>query len=513
MSDYDVIPYESLPLSDAFPGKLAVLGRIFGIETADPAHCRILELGCAEGGNLIPLAWHNPNSTYVGIDLSAKQIETGQDTITKLGLHNITLVQADLLDLQHEYGEFDYIIAHGVYSWVPAVVRDKLLTICRDSLTANGLAYISYNINPGWRVRGALRDMLLHHVRGETEPRKRLEQAYQFIAVLNKAMRPGSALERYFKEELTYFKSAHPSYIYHEYLEIHNSPLQFGEFLSDIEQHDLRYVCDTDLYTMFSSAFEPEVENFLEGLGSLEEQEQYMDFLRLRTLRQSLVCHRSVEPEYNIDLSCLDKFACYAELKPQKQVNLRRQNEDVFCAQEKRVSIYDPMMKATLMQLSEVHPDAIAIPELYAVAKARLQAAEVHFGATEYAAWQQSIFNLVANNLIGLYPSGRHFPRTTAHLQISPLARLQAATGNITTVWHQNLTLDAFAIRLVELLDGLRSMDEVVMVLKEDGDDGRLDLGPHPSIDAIKKNCNRLLALFQHHGLMCAGRDFVAETA
>jgi methyltransferase-like protein len=264
---------------------------------------------------------------------------------------------------------------------------------------------------------------------------------------------------------------------------------------------------------MFCSTFEPEVEHFLEGLGSLEEQEQYMDFLRVRTLRQSLVCRRSIEPEYSIDLSCLDNFACYSELKPQKQVNLRRQGEDIFFAQEKRVPISDPVIKATLMHLSEVHPDAIALPELYALAKARLQATEVRAGVTEYADWQQSIFNLLAHNLIGMHPSERHFPRVTTQLQLSPLARLQAVTGNITTVWHQNLTLDAFAIRMVELLDGRRGMDEVVMLLKQDCDSGRLDLGPRPSIDAIKKNCNRLLALFEHHGLMCAGRDFVAETA
>lgn len=502
MTDYDVIPYESLPLTDAFPGKLAVLGRLFGIQTADPESCRVLELGCAEGGNLIPLAWYNPNSQFVGIDLSARQIETGLANIGKLGIHNIKLVQANLLDVQQEHGKFDYIIVHGVYTWVPAAVREKLLELVRESLNEHGLAYISYNINPGWRVRGTLRDMLLYHVRGEHEPHTRLKHAYEFIELLRRAMRPGSALERHFKEELNYFQLAHPSYVYHEYLETANMPIQFNEFLAQIEPHDLRYVCDTDIYTMFSSVFDPEVESFLEGVPTLEEQEQYMDFFRVRTLRQSVLCHRGVEPQYEIDLSCLDKLACYAELRPLKPVKLRRQSEDIFVAQEKKLPVSDAMTKATLMQLADVFPDAIAIPELYQRAKAMLHDAQAEKPVVDYAVWQQGLFNLFANNLIGLYPCAKHFPAAMPPPAISPLARLQLATGNMTTIWHQNLTLDTFATRLLQLLDGSRTIEELVSRLKQESDSGKLQLGEHVTLESIRNNCQRLLELFRHHGIL-----------
>ncbi|OQX00120.1 MAG: hypothetical protein BWK73_49285 [Thiothrix lacustris] len=94
------------------------------------------------------------------------QVSIGQQVVSALNLTNIRLDVGDILELQAaDIGQFDYIIAHGVYSWVPMVVREKILQLARDCLTPNGLAYISYNLLPGWRMRGSLRDLLLHATR------------------------------------------------------------------------------------------------------------------------------------------------------------------------------------------------------------------------------------------------------------------------------------------------------------------------------------------------------------
>ncbi|MEW8014368.1 MAG: hypothetical protein AB2807_06165 [Candidatus Sedimenticola endophacoides] len=53
MDPYDQFFYESIPFPETHPRHLASLGRLFGLETADPERCRLLELGCASGGNLI----------------------------------------------------------------------------------------------------------------------------------------------------------------------------------------------------------------------------------------------------------------------------------------------------------------------------------------------------------------------------------------------------------------------------------------------------------------------------
>src|SRR5574339_994634 len=122
---YDEIPYDSTPFADTHPAHLCVLGRMFGLNAPAPETARILELGCATGGNIIPLAYYLPNTRITGIELSTGQVAVAQDLIKGLGLSNIEVRQGDIMALGNELGQFDYIIAHGVYSWVPAAVRQR----------------------------------------------------------------------------------------------------------------------------------------------------------------------------------------------------------------------------------------------------------------------------------------------------------------------------------------------------------------------------------------------------
>src|SRR5262245_44902640 len=120
---YDEVPYPGFPFSQTHPGRLATLAALHGMVPASPARCRVRELGCGDGGNLIPLAYQYPHSFFLGVDLSARAIATGRDTITRLGLRNIELRALDIAEMTTESARFDYIVAHGVYSWVPPAVR------------------------------------------------------------------------------------------------------------------------------------------------------------------------------------------------------------------------------------------------------------------------------------------------------------------------------------------------------------------------------------------------------
>ena len=89
----------------------------------------------------------------------------GQAAIAAVGCQNITLKQLDIMDVTPELGQFDYILVHGIFSWVPVPVRDKILQICQQNLAPNGIAYISYNTYPGWHMLGNIRGMMLYHTR------------------------------------------------------------------------------------------------------------------------------------------------------------------------------------------------------------------------------------------------------------------------------------------------------------------------------------------------------------
>jgi SAM-dependent methyltransferase len=179
---YDAIPYPSNPFRQTRPERLAAVAKLFGLEAPPAENCRVLEIGCSMGGNLIAMAQDLPGSRFVGIDASSRQIADGWKMIDRLGLKNIELKHIDILDVPGDFGEFDYIVSHGVYSWVPARVQNKMLEICQRSLAPRGVVYISYNTYPGWHIRGIVRDMMVYRGTQFAEPQARLAQAKGLVA-------------------------------------------------------------------------------------------------------------------------------------------------------------------------------------------------------------------------------------------------------------------------------------------------------------------------------------------
>src|SRR5262249_13120699 len=163
---YDIFSYRGHAYIDSHPARLASRAAFYGMTPAPVSRCRVLELGCGVGGNLIPMSVQYPDSEFIGIDLSSRSIEVGRGAAASLALKNITLHHASIMDVTEDYGQFDYIIAHGVYSWVPADVREKILSIFHNNLAPQGVAYVSYNAHPGSHLRDLVRDMMLFHVRG-----------------------------------------------------------------------------------------------------------------------------------------------------------------------------------------------------------------------------------------------------------------------------------------------------------------------------------------------------------
>ena len=513
MHHYDVLPYESNPFRETHPQFLAALGRLFGVPAADPARCRVLELGCASGGNLIPMAWHLPHSEFVGIDLEAAQIREGQELVAELGLGNIHLAQGDILQLDDELGRFDYIIAHGVYSWVPAPVQEALMALCRRLLQPQGIAYISFNTRPGWHVRGMLREMLLYHVRGVEEPVARLNKAYELIELLSSTLPQQSRpLAKHLAMEVSYLKKAHPSYVYHEYLETYNAPVLVSEFLAQVERHGLRFLCESELYTMFASSLGPQVEQFLDQFPDQASHEQYLDLLTQRTFRQTLLCQGEVAPNYNIDLERLDQFACYANLQPPEKLDLRHDRPQSFhTAAGNTVEVAEPLCKAMLKILFEVFPDAVALTELLPAARELVRAAHGKKPApAETVAWRGELFNLVANCLLNLClePMAlRTGIDTRPRLNALAQAQVRRGISNLTTVWHETLNTDAFSHHLARLLDGTRDRQALLDQLMQNVADGSLSLPDLPAgvqqrRTSLAANLDRMLVLFARNGIL-----------
>ena len=174
-NSYHQVPYLTVPLAQTHPDRLASVAALFGMAPAPVTACRVLEVGCGTGGNLIPMAYFLPGSRFTGIDLAEGAVAEGLRAAGELGLGNLDLIAMDLCEIGPAMGEFDYIIAHGVYSWIPEDVRDRLLAVCRERLAPQGVACISYNALPGRHVRMMLREMMLYHTRDCTDAGERIE--------------------------------------------------------------------------------------------------------------------------------------------------------------------------------------------------------------------------------------------------------------------------------------------------------------------------------------------------
>ena len=244
-TSYEELPYDGQAFSVTHPDALAVAASLRGMSPAPVETCRILELGCANGGNLIPMAYSLPSSRCVGIDLSPRQITDGQAVVDALGLRNVTLRAMSILDVGPDFGEFDYIICHGVFSWVPRVVQDKILEICKQNLALNGVAYVSYNTYPGWHFRGMIREMMNFHVQPFGTVQERVQHSRAFLNLMVKIWNhrdPDSTFGRVLKEEAEELEKERDSYVFHEHLEDFNEPLYFQEFIARAESYGLQYL-------------------------------------------------------------------------------------------------------------------------------------------------------------------------------------------------------------------------------------------------------------------------------
>jgi methyltransferase-like protein/SAM-dependent methyltransferase len=520
LDHYEDVPYQSIPFPDTHPAHLAVIGRLFGLSPADPARARVLELGCAAGGNLIPLAWYQRGGRYLGIDLAPNQVADGQALIDRLGLTNCALRAGDILDLNAHLGEFDYIVAHGVYSWVPEPVRRHLLRLCRDLLALHGIAYISYNTLPGWRMRGMLRDLLQYAARGAETAEAKLAAAHAAMARMAAAVDGLDALSaRYLKTELASLKGTHPSYLLHEYMAAENTAFLLRDFIADAADQGLTYIADTELQTLFPAVLGEGVERALGGIEDQIEIEQWHDFVANRNFRRSLLCRDDAPMVERIDFDAFEAMAFSADLTPPNKLDLRRAKPANFHQTNgATLNVSHPLTKAALVHLAGVHPDALTLADLYHVAARMVSQGGGGAQAQETAAFSSELFSLFAHRAVRAHPSPLAYHRAVGDRPAtSRLARAQAAAGwsHVTGVHHTGLDLDPISTRLVGLLDGTRDLDALTREIADELAGGTLP--PPPGLDPqrlsrehlaqqVRAACGRLLGLFARHGVLISGQ-------
>ena len=472
---YDAIPYPSKFFLQTHPDRLASIAALNGLDTAPVENCRVLELGCGNGSNLIAQAFFLPECEFTGVDLGKTHIEEAKRAAVELGLSNIIFRHADIMDMAvADYGKFDYITAHGLFAWIPEPVRERLVSIFRQMLATKGIGYLSYNAYPGAHIRELARGIMLWQTRDLNEPAAKVNNGVSFLKFLADNSTEPKIYQMMLQTEVDrHMRHSIPDVLHDELAPVYN-PYYFYQFVELLDRHGLQYLAEADSFAQSVEGLSTDARGFLESVSDTVQREQYYDMFRGRSFRQTLFCHKEIEIERNIEPAIVDRFFVSSSIRPTSpDADLRPGKIVKFAKKSGRgFDIDHPLTKAALLILGNEWGDSIGVPELAERARQELEASGIELSdpARDRDILRSVLLHVIREtDLIEL-----HVYRPTAPTsfgmkpKVNKLARWQLKFGNfVRTPLNKDLRIeDEISRELLVLLDGTRTKSEALSGLK-----------------------------------------------
>jgi SAM-dependent methyltransferase len=445
---YNDVAYTSYPATASHPDQLATIATLMGLDVAPVATCRVLEMACGDGMNLVPIAATLPDATFVGFDFAARPIARAQRMASDLGLANIRLTQLDLREVPADLGSFDYIIAHGLYSWIPTEVRAHVMPLIARHLAPNGVAFVSFNTLPGCHMRRAVWEMLKYHTREIADLPAKLVAARTLLALVSAPVAREDASQEALRAEIRHAGEGNDASLAHDNMSEPNLPVYFHEFMADAAGAGLTFLAETRLNTMMGPGLTPPVRQALGKLDRLA-REQYIDFIYFRRFRESLLCHAEalsrfvIQPARALGMHALPSLTLRrpaANAAPEADSDVRALKEFLLARWPNSVPVAElaDWRLRTLPPAPEGRPHQpieLLLTELYVAGLIDLRTLPVAAAAT-----------------------AGEFPEAFAAAR-----RVNRDSDVIPNLYHEPLRLqDAAGRQLVGLLDGTRTRDELI---------------------------------------------------
>jgi len=515
---YDQVLYPPAVYPETHPDRLATVGTLRGMDPAPPLSCRLLELGCGNGENLIPLAFSFPDSEFVGLDSARHPVALGAATIAELGLTNIQLHPVDLCDTAVEhFGSFHYIIAHGLYSWVPAPTRERILTLCRQLLTPRGIAYISYNAYPGNHLHDLARGIIRFHTTRCEDPSEKVQRARAILKFLAESRLVPNPYVMALGFEFARVVEHQDAVFFHDDLSDINQPFYFHEFISAAHRHNLQFLGESGWDDLHVENFTPDA---LTKLHELEKEgelirEQYTDFLLGRAFRRTLLCRSEVDlapvflPERTSMLyaSCDAKSVDQSETSEPAKALFRRPNGA-------ELETNHGLVTASFRHLCSEWPCPVAFNIALDHGEREAAGEAGRLGLEDQTA-------LLADAWIKSYQNGflqlhvtppRLVNKVSACPECSALVRLQLRNSSVaTSQLHRRVILDdPLSREVAQLLDGSRDEDAIARIILESVKTGQAELrqdsevvtDPGRVTVALKLQIREVFAALAREGLL-----------
>ncbi len=469
---YDSLPYPSYTFPQTHPDRLSVLGKLSGVDTANPEDCRVLELGCGDGTNLISAGYSLPQSDFVGIDLSGVHISKGIGMTQKLGIENVNLLHADIahIDLT-ELGKFDFIVAHGLFSWVPAPIRKCLLEIFKNCLEPNGIGYLSYNAYPGCHLRKISSGIMKFGAGAAAGPSEKVEKGINMLRLVGRAAEKDSLYQRLLEIELEQIVDRSPQNVFHDDLAEINQPFYFHEFVQLIEEVGMQFVSESDPKASNIRRFDNNAQELLSSFEDRIRREQIIDLITCRRFRSSLICRDNIVLAHSRSESVIrEKLFISANLRPEMPTSEIDGPAPMkfIGANDVSVESNQPLMKAVLSTLGESVVRGSRFEDLISTASSIV--------SPEYLT--DDAIGLCTAYLLQMFEGGlvtlRNYQPNAAMSPgkfptASRFARFQIEDGSqsVTMLTGANLTPENDASRLlISLLDGSRTRDDLIKEMK-----------------------------------------------
>lgn len=449
---YDQVRYPGTQQPTSHPTRMSTLAYLYGRKFASPSHCRVLELGCGDGTNLLSMAATAPQSQFVGLDLAESAIVEGRAMAIAAGLTNVELLVMDIKDVPSALGEFDYIVAHGVYAWVAAPVREALMSLIGRALTPNGLAFVSYNTMPACRLRQIVRDILLDQVRDAANAAEAIAAAEECLEFYAGIWSEDSALPNAMREHVLQTLRRPPEVIFHDELAEVFEPQFVSHVAAQAGKHGLQYLCDASP-ALNSEAFFPSLakkELRERAKGDWVRYEQLHDYVGLLQFRRTILCHAD---------RAIDRCTNWTSLRQLHAEGLfireeaKETGSDAFVFRTKRakggqVTTTDATLGTLIGRIGVAYPSAVPL-------ESEITGPEVG----------EAILRLFLAGSLSLQTEPLPFTlRLSDRPVASPLARAQASRGykKLSSLSHSAVEItDPESRHFITLLDGTRTRHEL----------------------------------------------------
>lgn len=492
---YAALKYEGCAFPDTHPGHLWAVATLMGLSPPAPQTSRVLEIGCGDGGNLLPIAASLPKSQCVGLDLSAEHLALAERGRAALGLRHLTLHHADLAQIEPGLlGTYDYIIAHGVYSWVSDEARVALRRLCRDHLAEDGVLYMSHNTYPGWHQREAARAMMQYHTRSISDPEAQVAASKALMRFLaDAAPDQGSHYAAWLREEADRLDGTSTHYVFHDHLGVHSAPFYLHQVVADFAEVGLSFLADAHLPSNFGGLLPGAVTEQLSQRveGDRLAFEQHQDFLVNRQFRKTLLTRATPDGQHLYPERWMTGHAASrATFDPASRT---------WRLGDRSLPIHNPVEASVLQALAAAWPETVPVEALY---RGYAEGGAAPISAEDFC---QGLFMLVMRDLAQVSGAPVTLSSAAARPRVLPWVAQEIREGrrNQTTAHHRAVALDGSLRALASLADGRRDLKALASGLRAAARAGDLALpASQQSTHHLRASVQRGVAQLRALGLL-----------